>query len=133
MQPSAAGPGEFLPQLCLHSVLWCIRVKLLKKQTSVHAILCVSYRRYEMVFEYTPNSDTLYESFWTFSIPSQGILVPFMLVGNVAEPRVSLDRPAINFGQVSCHWYRVPERSILNAPLGWRQLNCQAILLWNAS
>jgi hydrocephalus-inducing protein len=53
-----------------------------------------------MVFEFTPNADTLCESFWSFSIPSQGIAVPFLLVGRVSEPRVSLDRPAINFGQV---------------------------------
>lgn len=53
-----------------------------------------------MVFEFTPGSDTLCESFWTFSIPSQGIAVPFLLVGHVLEPRMSLDRPAINFGQV---------------------------------
>lgn len=59
-----------------------------------------------MVFEYTPITDTLIESFWTFSIPSQGIGLPFMLVGNVAEPRVSLDRPAIAFGQVIMSWLR---------------------------
>lgn len=58
-------------------------------------------RRYEMVFEYTPTSDVLVESFWSFSIPSQGIVVPFLLVGHVTEPRVTLDRPAINFGRVS--------------------------------
>lgn len=58
-------------------------------------------RRYEMVFEYTPTADTLAESFWSFSIPSQGIVVPFLLVGHVTEPRVMLDRPAINFGRVS--------------------------------
>jgi len=54
-----------------------------------------------MVFEYTPTSDVLVESFWSFSIPSQGIVVPFLLVGHVTEPRVTLDRPAINFGRVS--------------------------------
>lgn len=53
-----------------------------------------------MVFEYTPTSDTLVESFWSFSIPSQGLVVPFLLVGHVTEPRVTLDRPAINFGRV---------------------------------
>jgi hypothetical protein len=58
-------------------------------------------RRYEMVFEYTPTSDTLVESFWSFSIPSQGLVIPFLLVGHVTEPRVALDRPAINFGRVS--------------------------------
>ncbi len=55
-----------------------------------------------MVFEYTFTADTLVESFWAFSIPSQGIVVPFLLVGHVTEPRVTLDRPAINFGRVSC-------------------------------
>jgi hydrocephalus-inducing protein len=54
-----------------------------------------------MVFEYTPTADVLVEAFWSFSIPSQGIVVPFLLVGHVSEPRVSLDRPAINFGKVS--------------------------------
>jgi hypothetical protein len=53
-----------------------------------------------MVFEYTPSVDQLSEDFWVFSIPSQGISVPFLLVGLVAEPRVAFDRPAINFGQV---------------------------------
>lgn len=54
-----------------------------------------------MVFEYTPTSDVLVESFWSFSIPSQGLVIPFLLVGHVTEPRVTLDRPAINFGRVS--------------------------------
>lgn len=53
-----------------------------------------------MVFEYTPASDLLVESFWSFSIPSKGIVMPFLLVGHVNEPRVTLDRPAINFGRV---------------------------------
>jgi hydrocephalus-inducing protein len=53
-----------------------------------------------MVFEYTPTSDVLVESFWCFSIPSQGLVIPFLLVGHVTEPRVTLDRPAINFGRV---------------------------------
>ena len=53
-----------------------------------------------MVFEYTPAQDATVESFWEFSIPSQRIRVPFLLVGAVSEPRVAFDRPAINFGQV---------------------------------
>ena len=53
-----------------------------------------------MVVEYTPMIDNISESFWTFSIPSQGIRVPFLFVGQVSEPRVAFDRPAINFGQV---------------------------------
>lgn len=57
-------------------------------------------RRFEMVFEYTPTTDSVVESFWTFSIPEQNIQVPFLLVGLVSEPRVMLDRPSVNFGQI---------------------------------
>ena len=57
-------------------------------------------RRFEMVFEYTPATDAVVESFWTFRIPEQNIEVPFLLVGLVSEPRVMLDRPSVNFGQI---------------------------------
>ena len=53
-----------------------------------------------MVFEYTPMEDALCESFWTFSIPSQSIAAPFLLVGAVSEPRVMFDRPSLAFGRV---------------------------------
>jgi hypothetical protein len=53
-----------------------------------------------MAFEFTPSNDSIAEAFWTFSIPEQGVVIPFLLVGQVSEPRISLDRPAINFGQV---------------------------------
>lgn len=56
-------------------------------------------RQFEMVFEYTPGADEKVEAFWSFTIPQQGIAVPFLLVGHVSEPRVFFDRPAINFGQ----------------------------------
>ncbi|KAG2489301.1 hypothetical protein HYH03_012133 [Edaphochlamys debaryana] len=57
-------------------------------------------RQFEMVFEYTPTSDAIVESFWMFRIPEQNIEVPFLLVGLVSEPRVMLDRPSVNFGQI---------------------------------
>lgn len=56
-------------------------------------------RQFEMVFEYVPTADSIAESFWMFRIPEQGIEVPFLLVGQVTEPSVCFDRPAINFGQ----------------------------------
>jgi len=59
-----------------------------------------SGKRYEMAFEYTPDSDEVQEGFWQFRIPDQNITVPFLLVGHVKEPRVSLDRPGVNFGKV---------------------------------
>ena len=60
----------------------------------------VGGRRAEMVFEFTPEVDGLQESFWRFVIPEQNITVPFVLVGQVIEPRVSFDRSSINFGKV---------------------------------
>jgi hypothetical protein len=53
-----------------------------------------------MVFEYTPSVDSVVESFWSLSIPAQGIVVPFLLVGLVLEPRVAFARPSLGFGQV---------------------------------
>lgn len=53
-----------------------------------------------MVFEFAPVDDLLAESFWTFSIPSQSIYVPFLLAGAVSEPRVTFDRPSLAFGAV---------------------------------
>lgn len=53
-----------------------------------------------MAFEFAPQEDALCESFWTFSIPSQNICVPFLIAGLVSEPRVGFDRPSLAFGAV---------------------------------
>jgi hydrocephalus-inducing protein len=53
-----------------------------------------------MVFEYTPDSEDIAESFFTFRIVEQGIAVPFLLVGHVVEPSVAFDVASINFGKV---------------------------------
>jgi hypothetical protein len=53
-----------------------------------------------MVFEYAPEEDALSEAFWTFTIPSQSLSAPFLLVGAVSEPRVCFDRPSLGFGRV---------------------------------
>ena len=55
-------------------------------------------RKYEMVFEFTPESAETAESFWRFRIPSLKIEVPFLLAGSIAEPNVTLDRTRHNFG-----------------------------------
>jgi hydrocephalus-inducing protein len=57
-------------------------------------------KRYEMMFEYTPETDEISEAFWRFRIPSQEISIPFLLVGNVLEPRVSLNCANVNFHKV---------------------------------
>ena len=40
-------------------------------------------RRYEIAFSFTAVAEAVAESFWTFSIPSQNIHVPFLVVGHV--------------------------------------------------
>ncbi|KAL0040642.1 hypothetical protein WJX79_000331 [Trebouxia sp. C0005] len=57
-------------------------------------------KRYEMVFQYTPNEDKLQESFWRFKIPEHKLDMPVLVVGHVSEPRVAFDRPSLSFGKV---------------------------------
>lgn len=71
--------------------------------TLILALYCsrpAAGRRFEMVFEYLPTANVVTEQFWMFRIPEQSIEVMFLLVGNVAEPRVAFDRPALNFEKV---------------------------------
>lgn len=48
----------------------------------------LSGKKFEIVFEYTPEADQMQESLWKFEIAEQGIVVPFLLVGHVLEPKV---------------------------------------------
>ena len=54
-------------------------------------------KKFEVVFEYMPEVDQMQESLWTFKIDEQSIVVPFLLVGHVLEPKVALDKSMINF------------------------------------
>jgi len=56
-----------------------------------------SGRKFEMVFEFTPDINDLVESFWRFVIPQHNIEMPVLLVGSVAEPEVVLNTAHINF------------------------------------
>ncbi|XP_062817752.1 hydrocephalus-inducing protein homolog isoform X1 [Anolis carolinensis] len=51
----------------------------------------------EIIFEFIPRHVDITESFWSFSIPELGIVVPFLLVGHTTDPEVYLDRPHLNF------------------------------------
>ncbi|KAF4704287.1 hypothetical protein FOZ63_000036, partial [Perkinsus olseni] len=59
-----------------------------------------SGRKCEMELLYTPMSYGRHESFWTFRVPSQNLVVPFQFKGVVREPRVDVDSPSLNFGKV---------------------------------
>ena len=50
--------------------------------------------------EISDDSFCLQESFWTFTVPEQGISVPFVVAGDISEPRVTFSKPSINFKQV---------------------------------
>jgi len=60
----------------------------------------LSGKKAEMVFEYTPDSDQLLESFWRFHIPEYDLAVPFVLVGHVKEPRIYFDKTYCNFNSL---------------------------------
>ena len=65
-------------------------------QTRKGAVL--AGRKFEMVFEFVPETTALQESFWRFRIPALKIDQPFLLVGTILEPDVSLTRSRHNFG-----------------------------------
>lgn len=59
-----------------------------------------SGRKFEIVFDYTPEVDQLVETFWRFTIPDHNISIPILLVGSVSEPDIKLDTSHINFNAV---------------------------------
>jgi len=74
----------------------------------------LSGKKAEMVFEYTPGSDELLESFWRFEIPEHNLTVPFVLVGHVKEPRVYFDRTYCNFSSLLLNHKAVQTVKLVN-------------------
>jgi hydrocephalus-inducing protein len=58
----------------------------------------LSGKKYEMVFEYLPESLGVHESFWNFEIPSLKQKQEFYVKGEVKEPNVFIDTGKVNFG-----------------------------------
>ncbi|KAF4667893.1 hypothetical protein FOL47_003343 [Perkinsus chesapeaki] len=73
-----------------------------------------SGKKYEMEMHYTPMSYGRHESFWTFRVPSQELVVPFQLVGIVREPRLDIDSPSVNFGKVLVNYQTRRTVSLIN-------------------
>src|SRR5690606_24183947 len=48
----------------------------------------LSGKKFEMVFEYTPDNVGEHESYWTFKVNAEKISQHFMVVGRVNEPNV---------------------------------------------
>lgn len=58
----------------------------------------LSGKKYEMIFEYSPELTGLHESYWTFEIPSEKIVKHFLIAGIVKEANVFIDVGKVNFG-----------------------------------
>jgi len=54
-------------------------------------------RRFEMVFEFTPSVSGHAEALYRFFVPELGLSLPFLLVGDVVEPRIWTDRARVDF------------------------------------
>ncbi|KAJ3081967.1 hypothetical protein HDU99_004034, partial [Rhizoclosmatium hyalinum] len=57
----------------------------------------MSNKKFEMIFEFTPETIDLKESYWKFEILEHNIVIPFLLVGQALEPNVFFDRVSVNF------------------------------------
>ena len=58
----------------------------------------LSGKKFEMIFEYSPEIIGVHESYWTFEIPSEKIVHYFLIVGTVKEANVFIDVGKVNFG-----------------------------------
>ena len=58
-----------------------------------------SGKKFEMIFEYTPETLKLREAAWNFKILGHAT-IPFLFVGQASEPEVYMTQTKINFGQI---------------------------------
>ena len=59
-----------------------------------------SGKKFEIIFEYTPNSLGNHESYWFFKINSEKINYKFLLSGTCREPMILFNVGKVNFGQL---------------------------------
>ena len=74
----------------------------------------LSGKKYEMIFEYTPEVLGNHESYWRFRIPSEKLVQNFLIVGSVLEPVVLLEKGMINFNQLLLGGKAVEGINIIN-------------------
>eukprot|EP00825_Cyclidium_porcatum_P002075 TRINITY_DN1095_c0_g1_i4.p1 TRINITY_DN1095_c0_g1~~TRINITY_DN1095_c0_g1_i4.p1 ORF type:complete len:1802 (-),score=468.45 TRINITY_DN1095_c0_g1_i4:3309-8714(-) len=60
--------------------------------------VCLSGKKFEMIFEYTPDTVGTHESYWAFEVPEQKIQQNFLIIGTVIEANVFFDVGKVNFG-----------------------------------
>lgn len=79
-------------------------------------------RAYEMAFEFEAIRVGVTEVAWTFEIPSQGVQVPVTFFARVAEPRVRLSVPSLNFERVLMGEHATADVQLVNeesVPFHW--------------
>ncbi|KAI9203105.1 uncharacterized protein BJ171DRAFT_600257 [Polychytrium aggregatum] len=62
--------------------------------------IVLSTKKFEMAFEFTPETIELKESLWRFTILGHNLSIPFLLVGQALEPNVFMDRVSVNFKSI---------------------------------
>ena len=58
----------------------------------------LSGKKFEIIFEYTPETSGTHEGYFIFVIPERNIKQYFFLVGEVNDPNVFIDVGKVNFG-----------------------------------
>ena len=74
----------------------------------------LSGKKYEMIFEYTPEVLETHENLWKFRIASEKLMQIFLIVGSVLEPVVLLKKGMINFNQLLLGGKAVEGINIIN-------------------
>ncbi|XP_065180488.1 hydrocephalus-inducing protein homolog isoform X2 [Sycon ciliatum] len=67
------------------------------KITTVEGVIDAG-KRNKMVIEFAPSNTRFLEGFWNFTIPEHRLSIPFLLVGRMTDPDVTLSTIALNFG-----------------------------------
>eukprot|EP00762_Andalucia_godoyi_P000512 ANDGO_05257.mRNA.1 Hydin len=67
-------------------------VRCLTQYGTIH-----SGKKFELVFEFIPDSLSVSEAFWSFEIKSHSIAIPLMVVGRAAEPDVLFEKGHVLF------------------------------------
>ncbi|TPX54724.1 hypothetical protein PhCBS80983_g05802 [Powellomyces hirtus] len=60
----------------------------------------MSDKKFEMIFEFTPETVDTKEALWKFRVIGHPVSIPFLLVGQASEPNIFMDRPSLNFKSV---------------------------------
>ena len=88
-----------------YSFQWRVEEKNQDIDTGASFFKCVtqkgvilSGKKFEIIFEYTPEISGTHEAYYIFEIPEKDIKEYFFLVGEVNDPNVFIDVGKVNFG-----------------------------------